>query len=517
MLNGLCALISVARRREEPGCGTSCGRFSRSACICGCASSGAWCAACTRSRPRGRRRNRRIGGRAGRTTWRIARRDRDTRRARRARPGRHRRATNGATIPRRLRFFDDLKPDEPSIHLPLIQCRECHVTGWGAVKRAAELRLERDLRVFYNRFFLRDVDVVYLFPADAPRGVRGFDVGVCGACGMVLAADAAACNECQSDRLVRVFRPDSVEPRGRGKSGSMRLSRDCPYCGAREGADHLRRARRQPAERCARTGPGFALQRRSQGDRLLGQRAGRRPPRRVLRGANRQRRRPRGHRAGRRTARRHRAGGPPREGGDVVAHGGQPRRVRRPSASSASSSPPTGCGCATSRRCEREGRLPAGSRLPASSSRNGSAGTPWPSSATGRPSVAPWNGRAPPRSAWTDEPWSGLCRDAHLRIREKFGTLRDLEPATVRALALGVLRRMKERGAIRSEVTSAWLAAGQPVLVAERESRAAGLRSAVAPAHLPGRRTPQWRRSRTAGSPGTVRRKSWYQAWAEKS
>ena len=77
--------------------------------------------------------------------------------------------------------------------------------------------------------------MVYLFPADAPRGVRGFDIGVCGACGMVLAADAAACTGCGSERLVRVFRPDSVDPRGRGKSQSMRLSRDCPYCGAREG------------------------------------------------------------------------------------------------------------------------------------------------------------------------------------------------------------------------------------------------------------------------------------------
>ena len=135
-------------------------------------------------------------------------------------PGTPSTATTGATIPRRLRFFDDLKPDESSIHLPLIQCRECHVTGWGAVKRAAEQRLERDLRVFYNRFFLRDVDVVYLFPARRRRAESAVSTfGVCGACGTVLAADATACSGCRStERLVRVFRPYSVEPRGRGKS-----------------------------------------------------------------------------------------------------------------------------------------------------------------------------------------------------------------------------------------------------------------------------------------------------------
>ena len=143
-------------------------------------------------------------------------------------------AVDGAAIPRRLRFFDDLKPDESSVHLPLIQCRECHVTGWGAVKRPAEQRLEGDLRVFYNRFFLRDVDVAYLFPAPASPGVRGLDVTVCGACGMVQAADAATCTGCQSDRLVRVFRPVSVESGSRRASRPMRLSRDCPYCGARE-------------------------------------------------------------------------------------------------------------------------------------------------------------------------------------------------------------------------------------------------------------------------------------------
>ena len=64
----------------------------------------------------------------------------------------------------RIRYADDLRPDEDSIHLPLIQCRECHVTGWGCVKHAAEHRVGQDLRVFYNRFFLRDVDVSYLFP-----------------------------------------------------------------------------------------------------------------------------------------------------------------------------------------------------------------------------------------------------------------------------------------------------------------------------------------------------------------
>ena len=45
---------------------------------------------------------------------------------------------------RRLRYSDDLKSDEESVHLPLIQCRECHVTGWGCVKHGGESRIGPD-------------------------------------------------------------------------------------------------------------------------------------------------------------------------------------------------------------------------------------------------------------------------------------------------------------------------------------------------------------------------------------
>ena len=139
----------------------------------------------------------------------------------------------------RIRYADDLRPDEDSIHLPLIQCRECHVTGWGCVKHAAEHRVGKDLRVFYNRFFLRDVDVTYLFPLapeeSPPQNVRGRESKVCGRCGYLLSTrDGDACPGCGHDRLTRVFRPDAVISRRRGKSTHRELSRDCPFCGARE-------------------------------------------------------------------------------------------------------------------------------------------------------------------------------------------------------------------------------------------------------------------------------------------
>ena len=374
-------------------------------------------------------------------------------------PTRPPRAVNGATTPRRLRFFDDLKPDEPSIHLPLIQCRECHVTGWGAVKRAAELRLEQDLRVFYNRFFLRDVDVVYLFPADAPRGVRGFDIGVCGACGMVLAADAAACTGCQCDRVVRVFRPVSVEPRGRGESKSMRLSRDCPFCGAREGLIIVG----------ARAASLLSV--------ALGQVQGSRynDDRKVIAFSDNVQ--DAAHRAGFFAART--AGVGVRsavaqvvERNDGIALDDLPAQVEtwwRDTAVNPDAFDterfvsefiaPDRLWLRDFVTLREEGRLPAGSRLPELVAQR----LCWDTLAElGYRSAI---GRTLERTraatvGLNREALEQARREAHLRIREHFGALRDLEPAVVHALALGVLRRMKERGAIRSDTTSAWLAKG---------------------------------------------------------
>ena len=144
VLNGLCALISVARRLEEdaPGPGAATGNDAGGA------------ADTRKPRP---------FLQVGLHLW-----------VRELRRMVCRLDEPGPDEPSRLRYSDDLKADEPSVHLPLIQCRECRVTGWGAVRRPAEQRVEQDLRVFYNRFFSRDIDVRYFFPAgDSPRGVRG--------------------------------------------------------------------------------------------------------------------------------------------------------------------------------------------------------------------------------------------------------------------------------------------------------------------------------------------------------
>ena len=515
VLNGLCALISVARRREGTGGGGTVRPFLQVGLHLWVRELRRMVCSLHEESTEGSAEESadRLSGTDDGGTDDVA--DRAAGRGHETSPPtRPPRAVNGATIPRRLRFFDDLKPDEPSIHLPLIQCRECHVTGWGAVKRAAEQRLEQDLRVFYNRFFLRDVDVVYLFPADAPRGVRGFDIGVCGACGMVLAADAAACTGCQSDRVVRVFRPDSVEPRGRGKSQSMRLSRDCPYCGAREGLIIVG----------ARAASLLSV--------ALGQAQGSRynDDRKVIAFSDNVQ--DAAHRAGFFAARTAGVGIRAAVAQVVVRNDGIaladfPAQVEtwwhdtavNPDAFDTERFvsefiAPDRLWLRDFVTLRGEGRLPAGSRLPALVAQR----LRWDTLAElGYRSAI---GRTLERTraatvGLNREALEQACREAHLRIREHFGALRDLEPAVVHALALGILRRMKERGAIRSDITSRWLAKGGRFwwLNDNLALQDFGRRSARPIFPVDGNGNGEGLESLVSGSGA---RKSWYQVWVEK-
>ena len=134
-----------------------------------------------------------------------------------------------------LRHSDDLNPEDSALHLPLVQCRECRVTGWGAVQRAASSQVGRDLREFYNRFFSRDMDVRFYFPAEGeqPPGVAGGNVALCGHCGHIHAGHNAAnatCTSCGEGEPVPAFCPETLT----ASANRTILSRDCPFCNASE-------------------------------------------------------------------------------------------------------------------------------------------------------------------------------------------------------------------------------------------------------------------------------------------
>ena len=410
---------------------------------------------------------------------------------------------------RRLRHSDDLQPDEGAVYLPLIQCRECHATGWGTVIGAADRRVGQDLRRFYNRFFRRDVDVQYLFPGTAPAHARGYEETVCGACGFLHAGrDTAACASCGSDRLVGIFRPHALTSRQRGNRQVHELSRDCPYCGARE-ALIIFGARASTLLSVA-LGQTFAS--RHNDDHKV-----------IAFSDNVQ---DAAHRAGFFAARTWRNSMRAAIAQVVVAHDGVTLaelpdqvsawwrdRTANPRAFDAEHFvsefiAPDRLWLREFANLQRRGRLSADSRLPEIVARR----MRWDTLA--ELGYASTIGRTleRTRAAAVGVEHTALdqaCTAAGVRIREEFEQFRDLGSGEVRALVLGIVRRMKDRGAIDSDLVADFLAAGGSRwrLGHDLALQEFGPRSAL----------PIFPADRAAGDGiEEVTAKSWYRIWTEK-
>ena len=415
---------------------------------------------------------------------------------------------------RRLRYSDDLGADEDAIHLPLVQCRECHATGWGCVKHAAESSISQDLRVFYNRFFLRDIDVNFLFPLgpgeEPPHNAGGGEYKVCGGCGYLTGSPADTCPGCGQDRFARVFRPNSVVSRRRGGQARRELSRDCPYCGAREaliilGArassllstalaqifasrhndDHKAIAFSDNVQDAAHRGSFFAARTwrnsiRAATAQVIAENDGislARLPDQVV-----------------------------SWWGDATLNPGAFDEERFISEFIA----PDRLWLRDFESLRETGVLPADSNLLSLVQRR----VRWDSLA--ELSFGAAIGRTLERTrtaavGFDSGALGNACETVLVRLREDFGELRSIEAAHVRSLVLGIVRRMKDRGAVESPLFDRYLRnGGNPFAIRDIALQEFGPRSAlpVFPAPV----------SDGDGIEGLVGRqhKSWYQTWVQK-
>ena len=133
-----------------------------------------------------------------------------------------------------LRHHDDLgKADKGQIYLPVIHCRDCHATGWGAtLPKTSPNQLQPDLRVFYNAFFSEDVSTRFLFPATEGVNRKVFErKQVCPHCGTLHLPAQRGCAHCGHDTLVEVDVTANLRQGTRNNATYMRSHHDCPYCG----------------------------------------------------------------------------------------------------------------------------------------------------------------------------------------------------------------------------------------------------------------------------------------------
>jgi len=128
-----------------------------------------------------------------------------------------------------LRHSADLDQEALDRHLPMVHCRECGALGWAALVPRDKPHLFRtELQSFYRAYFGKDNRVRFLFPLAAwPEGDPQ--------------RHAAFTLDCQT--LTKVGPHDSPEGETlevvpatslHSSAGKQVLSRDCPFCAARE-------------------------------------------------------------------------------------------------------------------------------------------------------------------------------------------------------------------------------------------------------------------------------------------
>src|SRR5690606_10947174 len=128
-----------------------------------------------------------------------------------------------------LRHHDDLQNPDSPLHLPVLHCRECHATGWGALRPEGERVIRADLQTFYNAWFARRANVCLMYPLavneSPPSGAVQF---LCPAC-LTLERGGGECSGC-SRPLLRVWVPDLLRQRTVRGEVRVEASNDCPCC-----------------------------------------------------------------------------------------------------------------------------------------------------------------------------------------------------------------------------------------------------------------------------------------------
>ena len=133
-----------------------------------------------------------------------------------------------------LRSSADLKAASEGLHLPLVQCTECHTTGWLARRAAQATRIDQDLETIYNAWFRSAPEVSRLYPAVSQRPqCDARHQFLCGRCG-TLQDTGGKCTACGHDELTAVW--EILEQRQTDRAGAIFNwhVQVCPACGTRD-------------------------------------------------------------------------------------------------------------------------------------------------------------------------------------------------------------------------------------------------------------------------------------------
>lgn len=134
-----------------------------------------------------------------------------------------------------LRADSDVKREPGKLFLPLLQCADCHTTGWLSRIPAGQSRLATDLDEIYNSWFAHQPDVLRLYSSSGLSRplCEGVSQRLCSQCGH-LQGGPGDCAACGYSELVDVFRVTATRTTT-SKSGLSHVWHDptCPACGSK--------------------------------------------------------------------------------------------------------------------------------------------------------------------------------------------------------------------------------------------------------------------------------------------
>ena len=135
----------------------------------------------------------------------------------------------------RLRSSADVAASPDGIYLPLVQCSECHTTGWLSRLVQGSTKLSTKLEEIYNTWFGRRPEATRLYAARSVRQpqVEGVFQQACVACGN-LQQSTGACQACGQQELLPVFKVTAQRSFAIGQVQHTSHDNRCPACGTRD-------------------------------------------------------------------------------------------------------------------------------------------------------------------------------------------------------------------------------------------------------------------------------------------
>lgn len=127
----------------------------------------------------------------------------------------------------------DLNKQQAKQYLPVVNCRDCGITGWVSILNERSNATMTNLEAFYNQYFKADEKIVMMFPhSHEERMPNMIPARICPDCLQVKVGDEGtdSCPSCSAE-MIEIMIPNPIRTTGTKEHKQY----VCPCCGSRRG------------------------------------------------------------------------------------------------------------------------------------------------------------------------------------------------------------------------------------------------------------------------------------------